>query len=106
MGSNPTPRTIFVGGEVILPCTKQPIYEFERRFKARAGISQTTWPYHLCLLRPDRRDYLSLNGRDVKYAKKHLDLRGGGTLSMAQRIVDFLKGHKDRPFSSKRSNKS
>ncbi len=34
--------------------TKEPIYEYERRFKGRAGISQTTRPYHLYLLRPER----------------------------------------------------
>ena len=60
--------------------TKEPIYEFERRFKGRAGISQTTRPYHLYLLRPDGRDHLRLNGHEfVKYAKKHLDVRGGGS---------------------------
>ena len=26
---------------------KEPIYEFERRFRGRAGLSQTTRPYHL-----------------------------------------------------------
>ncbi|MHA1631896.1 MAG: hypothetical protein ACTSXC_03685 [Candidatus Freyarchaeota archaeon] len=82
--------------------TKEPIYEFERRFKGRAGISQTTRPYHLYLLRPDGRDHLRLNGREfVKYAKEHLDVRGGGKLSKAQRIINFLKEHKDRAFFSK-----
>ena len=72
--------------------TKDAIYEFERRFKGRAGISQTTRPYHLYLLRPDGRDQLSLGGHEfVMYAKKHLDVRGGGKLSKAQRVLNFVK---------------
>jgi predicted ArsR family transcriptional regulator len=62
--------------------TKEPIYEFERRFKGRAGISQTTRPYHLYLLRLEGTDSMLVDGRKfVKYAKKYLDVRGGGKVS-------------------------
>jgi len=81
--------------------TKEPIYEFERRFKGRAGISQTTRPYHLYLLRPEGKDSVLVDGQEfVKYAKEHLDVRGGGKVSKAQRVLNFIKKHRDQAFFS------
>ena len=81
--------------------TKEPIYEFERRFKGRAGISQTTRPYHLYLLKPEGKDLVLVDGREfVKYAKEHLDVRGGGQVSKAQRVLNFIKKHRDQAFFS------
>jgi hypothetical protein len=81
--------------------TKEPIYEYERRFRGRAGISQTTRPYHLYLLRPEGEKSMSVDDRDfVKYAKKHLDARGGGKVSKAQRILGFIKKNSNQAFFS------
>jgi hypothetical protein len=81
--------------------TKDPIYKYERRFKGRAGISQTTRPYHLYLLRPEGRDSIRVDGRKfVKYAKEYLDVRGGGKVSKAQRVLNFIKNHRDQAFFS------
>ena len=81
--------------------TKEPIYEYERRFRGRAGISQTTRPYHLYLLRPEDADSMRVDGREfVKYAKKYLDVRGGGKVSKAPRVLNFIKKHRDQAFFS------
>ena len=82
--------------------TKKPIYEFERIFKGRAGISQTTRPYHLYVFRPEGVDSLLIDGREfVKYAEEYLDVRGGGKHSKAKLVLDFLKRHKDQAWFSK-----
>ncbi len=57
--------------------TKKSIYEFEKIFKGRAGMTQTTRPYHLYVLRPEGTDSVNINGREfVKCAKEFLDVRG------------------------------
>lgn len=82
--------------------TKKPIYKFERTFKGRAGISQTTRPYHLYVIRPEGVDSLLIDGREfVKYAEEYLDVRGGGKHSKAKFVLDFLKQHKDQAWFSK-----
>jgi len=82
--------------------TKTPIYERERTFKGRGGISATTRPYHLYVLRPEDAVSLRIDGREfVKYAEEHLDVRGGGKLSKAKRVLDFLREHKDQAWFSK-----
>jgi hypothetical protein len=87
--------------------TKKPIYQFERIFKGRGGISQTTRPYHLYVLRPDGVDSLVIDGREfVKYAEEYLDVRGGGKRSKAKIILDFLKKHADQAWFSKQVAKA
>jgi len=82
--------------------TKDPIYEHERIFRGRRGISQNTRPYHLYILRPERVDSLVLDSRrHVKYAKDYLDARGGGKKSKAKFILEYLEEHGDHAFFSK-----
>jgi len=81
--------------------TKEPLYEHERIFKGRAGVSQNTRPYHLYLLRPEGKDSMVIDGHEfVKYAEEYLDVRGGGKRSKAQTILDFIGKNKDRAFFS------
>jgi len=82
--------------------TKEPIFEHERIFKGRGGLTQTTRPYHLYLLKPEGMNSAVVNGyRFVGYDKKYLDDRGGGEVSKAQRILGLLQENKDKAFYSK-----
>ena len=82
--------------------TEKPIYEHERIFKGRGGVSQNIRSYHLYVLRPEGVDSIVLDDRGfVKYGKEHLDVRGGGKKSKAQRILEYLRKHRDQAFSSK-----
>jgi hypothetical protein len=57
--------------------TKKPLYEATRVFKGRGGVSRTTRPYHLYVLRPEGVDCLHLEGHEfVKFNKEYLDVRG------------------------------
>jgi hypothetical protein len=81
--------------------TKEPLYESERIFKGRGGISQNTRPYHLYLLKPKGKDSVRLGSHDfVKYDREYLDARGGGKLSKAQMILNFIEKHKDMAYFS------
>lgn len=81
--------------------TKEPIYESERVFKGRAGVSRTTRPYHLYVLKPDGRNSLHLHGQEfVEYDKEYLDARGGGEKSKAQMVLDFLKENSSEAWFS------
>jgi len=82
--------------------TKKPLYEHERIFKGRGGVSQTTRPYHLYLLRLEGKDSVIVDGLEfVKFSEEFLDVRGGGKYSKARAILDFLKKNKDRAFFSR-----
>lgn len=81
--------------------TKMPLYRYEKVFRGRAGMSGTTRPYHLYVLRPEGMDSVRVDGLEfVAYAKKYLDARGGGSKSKAQMILDFLEEHRDRAWFS------
>ena len=81
--------------------TAQPIYKHERIFKGRGGLTQTTRPYHLYLLSPEGVDSTVVDGRHfVKYDPKYLDVRGGGKVSKAQRILNYVKENRDNAFFS------
>jgi hypothetical protein len=81
--------------------TRDAIYEHQRIFRGRSGISQNTRPYHLYLLKPEGRDVAEVDGRRfVSYAEEHLDPRGGGSVSKARRIIDFLRLHRDEAYFS------
>ncbi|MFQ6077456.1 MAG: hypothetical protein ACE5Z5_15230, partial [Candidatus Bathyarchaeia archaeon] len=82
--------------------TEKTVYEHERVFKGRAGVSSHTRPYHLYLLRPEGLDSAVVEGRRyVSYSKEHLDPRGGGKTSKAQRVLDFLRENRDEAFFSR-----
>jgi hypothetical protein len=82
--------------------TKNAIYEYERIFKGRGGMSGTTRPYHLYVLKPEGMDSLHIDGNQfVRYAREHLDVRGGGSKSKAQLILEFVEEHKDKAWFSK-----
>lgn len=81
--------------------TKEPFYEAGRTFHGRAGVSSNTRPYHLYVLKPKEHDTLVINGNEfVKYSKRYLDARGGGSKSKAQIVLEFLKEHNDKAFFS------
>lgn len=82
--------------------TKSPIFENERVFKGRAGVSRNTRPYHLYILTMGVQDSIRVEGREfVSYNKKYLDARGGGKRSKAKIIIEFLEKNKDLAFFSK-----
>ena len=82
--------------------TAKPIYEHERIFKGRGGVTQTTRPYHLYLLMPDGKDSVVIDGhRFVGFDRKYMDVRGGGKTSKAQRILNYIQENKDEAFFSK-----
>jgi len=81
--------------------TEQTLYEHERIFKGRRGLSQTTRPYHLYLLKPEGKEFAAIEGRRfVSYDKKYLDVRGGGKVSKAKRILDYVQKNQDKAFFS------
>jgi DNA-binding Lrp family transcriptional regulator len=81
--------------------TKLPIFEEERVFKGRAGLSRTTRPYHLYLIRVGGQDEAKIDGYEfVKYSKKYLDARGGGKRSKAKIILEFLEKNRDKAWFS------
>ena len=82
--------------------TAEPLYEHERIFKGRGGLTQNTRPYHLYILKSEGVNSVVIDGRlFVSYEKKYLDVRGGGKVSKAQRIFNFVQEHTDRAFFSK-----
>ena len=81
--------------------TAEPVYSHERVFKGRGGTSLHTRPFHLYLLRPEGVDDVEAGGRRfVGYAEEHLDPRGGGRVSKARRVLEFLRDHGDDAFFS------
>jgi len=82
--------------------TEKPIYRRERVFRGRAGLSEHTRPYHLYILRPEGVEEVEVDGhRFVSFSEEHLDPRGGGGVSKARRILEFLREHQDQAFFSK-----
>lgn len=81
--------------------TKKPVYEFERIFKGRGGLTQNTRPYHLYLLKPKGKDSVRVGDHEfVKYDIEYLDVRGGGKLSKAQRVLNFIKKNRGKAYFS------
>ena len=81
--------------------TAEPTYEKERVFRGRAGSSAHIRPYHRYLLRPEGLDEASVDGmRFVGYSEEYLDPRGGGKLSKAKRVLNFLEDNPGRAFFS------
>ena len=81
--------------------TAEPTYEKERVFRGRAGSSAHIRPYHRYLLRHEGLDEASVDGmRFVGYSEEYLDPRGGGKLSKAKRVLNFLEDNPGRAFFS------
>jgi len=81
--------------------TISPLYVSEKVFKGRAGSSRTTRPYHIYTMKPDGVDSLHQDGLEfVAFDEEHLDVRGGGGKSKAQRVLDFLEENRDRAWFS------
>jgi len=49
--------------------TKRPLFERERIFKGRAGVRQTTRPYHLYVLRPEGKDSVVIDAQHCRLRK-------------------------------------
>jgi hypothetical protein len=82
--------------------TVAPIYYPERVVKGRGGVSQHTRPFHLYLLRPEGVDDVEIKGwRYVGFSEEYLDPRGGGGVSKARRVLDFLRENGDKAFFSR-----
>lgn len=88
------------GGRVLR--TAEAIFETERIFKGRAGVSNHMRPYHLYVIAPEGRDQVTLGGvRYVAYSEEYMDPRGGQGVSKAKRILVFLEENRDRAWFSK-----
>lgn len=82
--------------------TAEAFCEREKVFRGRSGSSSHTRPYHLYLLAPGGVDELTVDGRRfVAYAEEHLDPRGGGGVSKAQRVLGYLEEHSGEAFFSR-----
>lgn len=63
---------------------------------------QTTRPYHPYMVKPEGKNAVVLDGHHfVSYDPKYLDVRGGGKISKAQRILNHIRKHKDQAFFSR-----
>ena len=81
--------------------TASPFFASEKVFKGRAGSSRTTRHYHIYTLKPDGIDSLHQDGLEfVAFDEEHLDARGGGGKSKAQRVLEFLEENQDRAWFS------
>jgi len=82
--------------------TRTSIKESERVFRGRRGVSKHLRPYHLYLLKPEGEEEVVVDGRRyVGFSEEHLDPRGGGRVSKAQRILGFLRENGDGAFFSR-----
>ena len=82
--------------------TRRPILSHEKVFKGRGGVSQHTRPFHLYMLRPEGVDDVLVDGlRYVGFSEEYLDPRGGGGVSKAKRVLDFLRENGPRAFFSR-----
>jgi hypothetical protein len=82
--------------------TARPILSHERVVRGRGGVSQHTRPFHLYVLRPNGVDDLVVDGRRyVGFSEEYLDPRGGGSVSKAKRVLDFLRDNAERAFFSR-----
>ena len=81
--------------------TMDAIKRGERVFKGRRGTVHHTLPYHLYVPRPPGRDSMVVDGRRyVGFSEEHLDPRGGGGTSKAQRILGYLEENSGEAFFS------
>jgi hypothetical protein len=81
--------------------TEEPCCRSERVLRGRAGASRNMRQFHRYMLRPEGVSKASVNSnRYVAFSEEYLDPRGGGGLSKAQMILDYLVEHGDEAFFS------
>jgi len=81
--------------------SRDAVYERERVFRGRAGASSHMLPYHLYMVKPESLDQATVDGRVfVGFSEEHLDPRGGGKISKAKRVLNFLEANPGRAFFS------
>lgn len=95
-------RLFFAGRGVWFSALRDHFLRGKGSSRVKAGVRQTTRPYHLYVLRPEGKKSVVINGLEfVKYSEQYLDVRGGGKYSKAKAILDFLRENRDRAFFSK-----
>jgi hypothetical protein len=81
--------------------TAEALYEGERIHRGRRGSSAHIRPYHRYMLRPEGLDEVCVGGvRYVAFSEEYLDPRGGGKISKARRVLNFLEENHGRAFFS------
>ena len=86
--------------------TAQPLYEHERIFKGRGGLTQTTRPYHLYLLKPEGVDSTAIEGhRFVGYDPKYLMPEAAGRLARRRESSGLFRPTGTEPSFPLRSRK-
>ncbi|MBI4258232.1 MAG: hypothetical protein HY619_04690 [Thaumarchaeota archaeon] len=87
--------------EGLLLRTKKPILQSEKVFHGRNSTTSHIRPYHLYIWKTGVSS-LFLDGLEyVPYSIQNLDPRGGGVLSKAKMILNFLKEHSDKAWFSR-----
>ena len=83
--------------------TEKCLSEINHFNDGRAGLRPAyTRPYHLYVLRAPGVESLVIEGnRFVAYSEEFLDPRGGGSISKAKRIKDYLRDNCDDAFFTK-----
>ncbi len=81
--------------------TRQPIRERTKIFRGRAGTSENLRSYYLYVLKPEGKERLRIGEHEfVPFSTEYLDVRGGGRISKAKLILEFLRKHRDRAWFS------
>jgi len=82
--------------------TREPRTEWEHVNDGKAGKRPGHLrPYHLYVLKPEGLDELKISGEQyVGFSEEFIDPRGGGSVSKASRVVDYLRMHPDMAFFS------
>lgn len=71
-------------------------------FRGRNGKSVVNRPFHLYTVPRGEGGEIVVDGRRfVEYDEKFLDPRGGGSLSKAERVIDFLRENVDKAWFSR-----
>ena len=82
--------------------TRDPKLVNEVAFRGRGGNVSHCRPFHLYVLRPPGVDEVSIDGDlFVSFGEEFKDPRGGGSVSKASRVIDFLRDNHGEAFFSK-----
>ncbi len=81
--------------------TAEAIKRGEKVFKGRRGTAHHLLPYHMYMPRPPGLDHMVVDGlRYVGFSEEYLDPRGGGGVSKARRILEYLEENSGEAFFS------